>query len=178
MTKNLRRLAALGTVVAAAMSLATAPAQGAPGQRDFTAVKQATAAYHDLTLAQSEGFGLLRDAAGIACIASSDGTMGEHYVLGSRVGDPTIVAAAPEALIYLPRPDGTRRLVAVEYVVLAQDWANAGHSAPPSLYGEQFHLVQAGNRYGLPAFYELHAWIWSPNPAGALEDYNPKISCP
>ena len=26
--------------------------------------------------------------------------------------------------------------------------------------------MPAGNRYGLPEFYELHAWIWRPEPAG------------
>jgi hypothetical protein len=173
-----RRLGALAAGLAASAALTTPPAQAVPGGNAFTAVKQATAAYHDLARAASDGFGLFRDAAGIACIASAAGAMGEHYVHGGRVGDPAIVETAPEILVYLPAEDGSRRLVAVEYVVLAADWAAAGNAAPPRLFGHEFHFVPAGNRYGLPPFYELHAWIWQPNPAGALEDFNPRLSCP
>jgi hypothetical protein len=38
--------------------------------------------------------------------------------------------------------------------------------------------VPAGNRYGLPSFYELHAWLWKPNPSGVFADYNPRVHCP
>jgi hypothetical protein len=38
-------------------------------------------------------------------------------------------------------------------------------------------LVQAGNRYGLPDFYELHAWIWKFNPLGMHNDWNPDVTC-
>jgi len=34
-----------------------------------------------------------------------------------------------------------------------------------------------GNRYGLPPFYELHAWIWQNNPDGMFKDWNPSGSC-
>ena len=37
--------------------------------------------------------------------------------------------------------------------------------------------IPAGNRYGLPDFYELHAWIWRPNPSGIFQNWNPKVSC-
>ena len=36
----------------------------------------------------------------------------------------------------------------------------------------------AGNRFGLPAFYSLHAWIWKHNPAGMFEMWNPNVTCP
>ncbi len=32
-------------------------------------------------------------------------------------------------------------------------------------------------RYGLPPFYELHAWIWKRNPSGTFSDWNPRVSC-
>jgi hypothetical protein len=38
-------------------------------------------------------------------------------------------------------------------------------------------MVPAGNRYGLPDFYELHAWIWKGNPRGVFDDWNPTVSC-
>ena len=80
-----------------------------------------------------------------------------------------------------PRPEplanGRQRLVALEYVVFQADW-DPHHASPPELFGEEFELVPAGNRYGLPPFYELHAWLWKHNPAGMFEDWNPRVSCP
>jgi hypothetical protein len=34
-------------------------------------------------------------------------------------------------------------------------------------------VTTAPNRYGLPAFYSLHAWVWKPNPAGQYAMWNP-----
>jgi hypothetical protein len=44
--------------------------------------------------------------------------------------------------------------------------------------GIHFELIPAGNRYGLPDFYELHAWIWRSNPLGMFTDWNPRMHCP
>ena len=41
----------------------------------------------------------------------------------------------------------------------------------------EFHHFAAPNRYDLPAFYALHAWIWDHNPAGVFENFNPTVSC-
>ena len=68
------------------------------------------------------------------------------------------------------------RLVGVEYVVFKADW-DAKHDSWPTLFGQNLKLVQAGNRYGLPDFYELHAWIWRPNPSGIFQDWNPSVTC-
>ena len=66
--------------------------------------------------------------------------------------------------------------MALEYVVLQAAW-DATHSAPPALFGEQFMLNSEGNRFGLPAFYALHAWIWKHNPSGMFNPWNPRVSC-
>lgn len=56
--------------------------------------------------------------------------------------------------------------------------ARTGGGGPaPSLFGQEFELVPAGNRYGLPDFYELHAWVWKHNPNGMFHDWNPTVSC-
>ena len=47
----------------------------------------------------------------------------------------------------------------------------------PDCSARTFELVPAGNRYGLPAFYELHAWLFRSNPSGMFEDWNPRVSC-
>ena len=104
--------------------------------------------------------------------------MGIHYVNGALVGDPAENASAPEAVVYEPDANGHMRLVALEYVVLKSDWENAGNTAPPSLFGEEFMLVSSPNRYGLPDFYALHAWIGKHNPTGMFSMWNPLVSCP
>lgn len=48
----------------------------------------------------------------------------------------------------------------------------------PSLFGRDFDLTLAGNRYALPDFYSLHAWIWDPNPSDIFAPYNTRVSCP
>ena len=152
------------------MALA-APAQAEPRLAEARA---ATASFH----AQHAGYDLLTDAAGIACIDQPGaGGMGVHYVDGGLVADGDVDAATPELLVYEPREHGPDRLVAAEYVVFQSDW-DAAHDGPPALFGHEFELVQAGNRYGLPPFYELHAWLWKHNPAGTFADYNPRVHCP
>lgn len=110
------------------------------------------------------------------CVSGPDhGAMGVHYVNGDLVGDGQIDATKPEALIYEPG-DGGMRLVGVEFIVDAATWM-AHHDSPPSLEGQAFQLVNSPNRYGLPAFFELHVWAWRDNPNGAFVDWNTRVSC-
>jgi hypothetical protein len=102
--------------------------------------------------------------------------MGVHYVNGALVGDGAVDLERPEALVYEPQKNGRLRLVAVEYVVFQKAW-DEQHSEPPSLFGQPFELMEAGNRYGLDPFYELHVWLWKHNPSGLFEDWNPRVSC-
>ena len=104
------------------------------------------------------------------------GSMGIHFVNGTLAGDTTIDPAKPEALIYEVEPNGQLSLVGVEYIVFQQTW-DALHNQPPSLFGQPFMLVPSPNRYGIPAFYELHAWAWKANPTGLFKDWNPKVLC-
>lgn len=140
--------------------------------------RNATAAFHDLDKAEAAGYGLFPDAAGIACIeAPGVGGMGVHYVNGGLVGDAVLDATRPEALVFEPKPGGGERLVALEYIVFKSAWEAAGHLSPPSMFGRQFDFTDSPNRYGIPPFYALHAWLWKPNSAGDLEPYNPRIDC-
>src|SRR3990170_1704812 len=170
----MRRLI-VGLVVAAALfASALAGAIGAAGRSDeLAAVRAATARFHDLSAAEAAGYGLFyvcTDEAGL-------GAMGQHYVNGGLVGDIVLDPAAPEAIMYEPLPGGGQRLVGVEWVVFQQAWEGAGNTGAPSLFGRSLKLVPAPNRYGIPAFYQLHAWIWKPNPTGTYEDWNPRVSC-
>jgi hypothetical protein len=144
---------------------------------DVHRARKATTAFHDLGVAKKAGYGLLVDAKGIACIDNpGTGGMGVHFANKTLVGAPTLDVTKPEVLVYAPTRKGGLKLVALEYIVFQADWDKT-HDAPPTLYGRHFHLTPAGNRYGLPAFYELHAWIWKDNPRGLFDDWNPKVSC-
>ena len=173
MSRNIiRTLAVAAIVVLAAATAASAHAA------TLDQVRRATAPYRQLNVAKAAGFGLLKDAAGIHCISEPGmGAMGVHYVNGDLVGDDTVNALHPEAMVYQPIPGHPLRLVAVEYVVFKAAWAKT-HTGRPHLFGQTFMLSPAGNRFGLPAFYSLHAWIWKHNPAGMFEMWNPNVTCP
>jgi hypothetical protein len=141
----------------------------------FDGAKPATAAFHDLDKAKEAGYSVqVFDAAGITCIAQpGQGAMGIH-MLNPSLLDGEIDSTQPELLVYEPRNDGTLKLVALEYLVFQSVWQGAGK---PSLFGQEFDFVPAGNRYGLPPFFALHAWLWKPNPSGDLYAWNPNVDC-
>lgn len=162
-------------VVAVAIGVSTSATAAFAHQSTLSVARAGTAPYHDVNAAT--GYAQFADKDGIACIDNPGvGGMGVHYVNLAGVVDPTVDAAAPEALVYQPQPDGRRRLVAVEYIVFRAAW-DATHASPPSLFGREFELLASPNRYGLPPFYELHAWIWKHNPRGMFDDWNPLVSC-
>jgi hypothetical protein len=172
-----------------ALTIFVIPVTAAPGgQSDVAGARAATARFHDLASADAAGYvARVADLAGITCIESSDpeaGGMGVHYLNPSLVPelfDPTaaasVVASTPELLVYAPGPNGQLRLVALEYLTPKAAW-DASHAAPPALFGRSFDETPAGNRYGLPDFYSLHAWIWSPNATDLFAPYNPSVDCP
>ena len=141
----------------------------------FDGAKSSTARFHDLDQAVAAGYSVrVADTAGIECIAQpGEGAMGVH-MLNPSLLDGKIEATQPELLVYEPRNNGTLKLVALEYLVLKDAWTGP---AKPSLFGQEFDFIPAGNRYGLPAFYALHAWIWKPNPSGILYAWNPRVDC-
>jgi len=138
-------------------------------------VRKATAQFKDINAALAAGF-----VQATPCVSGPDfGAMGVHFVLGSRIAAGTLNGTQPEALIYEPLPSGAFRLVGVEFIILASVWQtqNPGSTATPALEGHLMNFVDAPNRYGLPAFYELHVWAWEHNPVGSFADWNTQVSC-
>jgi hypothetical protein len=192
--RHLRRLAAVLTVAAATAALVLPTAAQAAGTTAMTRpypvaaahhrspvvrARQATRKFHSLATAKKAGYARFKDINGIACIAMPPmGAMGVHYVNGSLVGTPAVRLRHPEALVYAP-VRGHLRLAALEYIVLKSAWDKVhGINAPrPRLYGHRFNITPAPNRYGLPTFYSLHAWIWKRNPAGMFAMWNPAVHC-
>jgi hypothetical protein len=139
-------------------------------------VRKATERFRDINVAMAEGW-----VPATPCVSGPDtGAMGVHFVhpQPDRVGDGVLEADSPEFLIYEPLPGGAMRLVGVEFVVLASDWEHRHpKGGTPSLEGNLLNFVGAPNRYGLPAFYELHVWAWENNPKGSFADWNTRVSC-
>ena len=171
---------------AAAAALALAFSSGAFAHGDagggvdlheqLAQARRDTLALRDVQAAQAAGYAEFRDAQGTACIEhASQGAMGVHYLNGGLI-DAVVDAARPEALVYEPRGDGKLELVALEYIVFQGAW-DALHPQPPTLFGHPFHLVREPNRYGVPAFYELHVWLWRHNPGNLFDDWNPRVNC-
>jgi hypothetical protein len=148
--------------------------------------KPATARYHDLDKAMADGYGLFPDAAGIKCIDNQPvGGMGVHYVNlglvfdtvnGQQVPNIDLDATHPEALVYAPNSAVKLTLAALEYIVFQDAW-DAHHSSKPSMFGQEFNTTPFPNRFGIPAFYSLHAWVWEPNSDGLLKPWNPRVHC-
>jgi hypothetical protein len=156
------------------------------GQSELAGARNATASFHDLDAAKAAGYTVrVADLQGITCIDNPGvGAMGVHYLnptLVPELFDPTAAATVdaltPELVVYQPGSDGSLRLVALEYLALKANW-DAHNAAPPSLFGQPFNETGAGNRYGLPAFYSLHAWIWDPNPTDLFFPWNSRVTCP
>jgi hypothetical protein len=156
------------------LSAVAFPVKG--GQASLSEVRAATAKYHDINKAIADGYGpfyVCTDKTGV-------GAMGQHYVNGNLVDpikSPGIDPLKPEALVYEPRPDGSLKLVAVEYVTFQAAWHDAFGAGTPTVLGTNMIAVGADNRYGLPPFFERHAWLWSPNPLGIFDDWNSRVSC-
>jgi hypothetical protein len=60
-----------------------------------------------------------------------------------------------------------------------REWAgtNNPNAGPPALEGNLLNFVNEPNRYGLPAFYELHVWAFQDNPNGSFADWNSRVVC-
>jgi len=141
----------------------------------FDGPKNSTARFHDIDQAMEAGYTVkVIDQAGLQCIAQpGEGAMGIH-MLNPALLDGTIDADEPELLVYERRNDGSMKLVALEYLVFQSAWTGGGK---PSLFGQDFDEIKAGNRYGIPPSWALHAWIWKPNPSGMLYAWNPRVDC-
>jgi hypothetical protein len=137
-------------------------------------VRHATARFVDINVALAEGW-----VPATPCVSGPDtGAMGVHLVFPTRLDHVVLDASQPQALIYEPTSNGAMRLVGVEFIVTASLWA-AHNPAPavPALEGNLLNYIGAPNRFGLPAFYELHVWAWERNPRGTLADWNTHVTC-
>lgn len=138
-------------------------------------IHEATKQYRDLDVAVADGYVPVGECAAIPGV----GGMGHHYLHPELAGDTEIDPAKPELLVYYEDASGRLRLGAVEYFVADADQDVATDDDRPFLFGE--HPLEGpmeGHEEGMPMHYDLHVWLYKHNPAGQLEAWNPKVSCP
>lgn len=171
----------LCSAVAAATAIAISPATSSADSTShhLAIARAATAWFHDETVAGAAGYGLPPEGPLHECIAAIDapGAMGFHFINGDFVSDTVLDPARPEALVYEPTAHGGLRLVALEYVVFAEAWDTEHPGTTPTLFGHEMMLVKSPNRYELPAFYQIHAWVWKYNRGGVHADFNTRVTC-
>jgi hypothetical protein len=166
--------------------------QGPGGAPALAAVRRATAAFHDVDTAIAAGY---LSPVGGHCEEIAAGAMGIHSTNPALLQNQALVAEQPEVLLYLPSGDGTYRLVGVEYLqTLLLRNTQTGQVGPwfspnpwpahyaivnstPSMFGQTFQGPMPGHVPGMPWHYDLHVWIWRPNPSGMFAQWNPSISC-
>ena len=187
MRRGLTALIAAGMLLGT-MSVARAQADHEVGhdgghsiERQFAALRAATAPYHRLSTALADGYSAFtiptsvggKSTVGLglpgdpSCFDSASGGMGVHYVKGI---DGTVDASHPEALVYAIGEHGRLQLVAVEYIVPD---SLVDPNNMPMLFGQMFH-----HHPYLPV-YILHVWAWKHNPNGMFADWNPRVgACP
>lgn len=127
-------------------------------------IHQVTAEFLDYGRAKAAGFTRITP-----CDADpQQGAQGYHYAIPARV-DATVRLLEPEILMYEPMPDGSMRLVGVEYIVPFS--VHPQSAEPPTLLGQTF---MPNTRYEVWA---LHVWLHQFNPAGVFATWNPLVSC-
>ncbi len=136
-------------------------------------VRHTTEQYLEISTALADQF-----VAATPCVSGPDaGAMGVHFIRLDRLNKLVLDAKQPQALIYEPMADGNMRLVGVEFIVLDANWSAAHPGTVPALEGNLLNYVGAPNRYGLPAFWEMHVWAWEQNPKGSYADWNTHVTC-
>jgi hypothetical protein len=167
----MNRKTLLTSVLIGLVALSAVAAGQSFTQSDVAQIRQATAQFHVLEAAQAAGYSLVP---GLDFCFENPGVggMGFHYIDTAELGNTTLNLKRPEALVYVPSPDGLR-LGAVEYIVPKNLWDATGNTQPPSLNGIPLHLEAS------LGVYILHVWAWKNNPAGTFEDWNPAVArCP
>lgn len=116
----------------------------------------------------------IRQPGGPGQVAYQPGGMGVHFLnpaLLAPVPDP----ARPQALLYEPVGDSLRLVGAEWFIPLA-----TGVRERPELFGQPFLGPMQGHHPLLPvelSHFDLHVWLFKPNPRGVFDATNPDVRC-
>lgn len=186
MPGSLRRRLAQSLVVAVVTALSLVSPTALVGAQqvalpdELTKVRAALSKYQDPFVAIRDGYlstvGCVEYATpgGHGRVPYPAGGMGIHFVNVQLIG-PVVDPMKPPILVY--EPDGARlRLVAAEWFVPLA----TGIKERPTLFGRPFDGPMEGHEPLLPGdlhHYDLHVWLWKPNPAGLFSPTNPAVKC-
>jgi hypothetical protein len=205
MHRMTRRAFAVGAVLAAGSAAAGPLHAQDSGELDaatvaaLAEVRAATEKYADVEVALADGY--LRDPGDLCTLAPVEGLpaelggMGIHFfrpdLLGLTGTAPRVTGQGthtdflqPSVLIYVPQETGAMKLVAVENLVFEGAWRAAGNTGAPEFHGYPYvHRVddpatpEVDEAHMFEPHYELHVWLYEPNPSGMFSPYNPAVTC-
>ena len=164
----------------AAASMAQSSSGGPQGiKKQLRIAKEATARYQSVAEAEADGYHTAPGPDGKpVCVSSPVGGMGIHYENAALMNDGQLDIRRPEILVYAPNPDGSLRLVALEYFTADRDQNLLTSADRPVLFGHGFDGPMEGHHPGVPIHYDLHVWLWQDNPLDTFEQWNPTVICP
>ncbi len=148
---------------------AQAPAPTLP--EEWAKVRQALEKYQDVIVALRDGY---RSA--VLCVQDeSRAGMGIHFG-NARITGPVPDPMRPTILLYEPMGNKLQLIGAEWFIPLA-----TGVKDRPSLFGQPFDGPMEGHPPVQPPelhHYDLHVWLFKPNPAGMFKPFNPHVKCP
>jgi hypothetical protein len=181
---------------AARIDASSTPMPGEPGLAD---IRKATERFRDVEVALAEGYipdpANLCDTADMMGRPKALGAMGIHYfrpdILGiSAPPNPRVDGSGthtdfmkPGILIYEPQADGSLELVAVENLVFAKAWSDAGNQVPPSFHGVAYDTMRddpataVDEAHNFEPHHDRHVWLYRENPNGVFTPFNPRVTC-
>jgi hypothetical protein len=192
------RRCALAGLALAGMAWLSSPVHASELESTLEAIRAAVERFKDVEVALAEGY--IADPGNHCEIAPNVGkpaelgAMGIHYfrpdLLGITATEPRVDGNGlhldfenPSVLIYEPQADGGLELVAVENLVFIAAWEAAGNSEPPTLLGRPWDRMvddpntEIDEAHGFAPHYDQHVWVFRDNPLGALEPFNPAVTC-
>jgi hypothetical protein len=168
--------------VALSMLIAAQPlvGQAKPQDPDLSAVRSALEKYKDPYAAIRDGYfstlGCVEydRASAPGHVAYQPGGMGVHFLNTSTIG-PVPDITKPQVLLYEPDGDKLRLTGAEWFIPLA-----TGVKERPTLQGRPFDGPMMGHPPLLAmelTHYDLHVWLFKPNPLGTFAPTNPNVKC-
>lgn len=173
-------------VVAATVCMLGGGAAAARAAPDRTGEPELTKAQRSVLVEATRKFRDVRKALAAGYLPTEDCVtgMGFHYVHPDWSGDADIDPVRPEILLYVPGREGGRpRLAGVEFFRTDADGDVRTADDRPTLFGHGFDGPMAGHPVPpgappMPVHYDLHVWLYLPNPDGELATENPHVPCP
>jgi len=177
-----KRITALGIAIAVSLGTAARPphSRDEPDNRALDRLREALQKYQDPVVAIHDGY-----FSTLGCIEFErpgepghvpyqPGAMGVHFLNVQAIG-PVPDPNRPQVLLYEPH-GGKLRLVGAEWFVPLA----TGVKERPRLLNQPFDGPMQGHHPLMPldmSHYDLHVWLFKPNPRGMFEPTNPAVKC-